>query len=443
MERTEFNTNFLQNNFSDVYKNFFVRNDLVISWCFNFSWSPLPSAKHVSNFIRIKSKMPIKCYLWIKKRKDDNIVIKKALIYNIIKNDFEEVSFEKINSQYQKIIEFIKSISYKTWFEFEILSEISRWHSFWFSWTLWALISYWINKFLKKYNENEVFINWWKIDYIWRFWNSNWENVIKTLDNNSWITYYITEQMSEKNDITDLDKINYQFEKIWNNAKIPLDYLMVFSWIPTDTQLIEYYKFWDSKEFEKNEKYLNKKINTELLKKSNFLKFTKNNTIFETISDSLSILNINTLQIIDEIFSSWYKNDNIEKLINNINQYRNATSIIENQSNFGDLLLYNFQKNKLNPEEKIWIMPAYYWKLWWWYIVVLKSWISRNTINKTIQDLKNFYPDINIEYCSYLDWECGDWVIVEQFISKEIFSNYIQKHHVLFKNNKNESYIWW
>jgi hypothetical protein len=40
MQRIEMNTKSLQKHFVEVYKDFFVKNDLVMSGCFSMSWGP-------------------------------------------------------------------------------------------------------------------------------------------------------------------------------------------------------------------------------------------------------------------------------------------------------------------------------------------------------------------------------------------------------------------
>lgn len=51
-------------------------------------------------------------------------------------------------------------------------------------------------------------------------------------------------------------------------------------------------------------------------------------------------------------------------------------------------------------------------------MVVVKTGISRDTVEKTIQELKTIYPQVVIEYCSYIDGKCKDGVKIEQYISK-------------------------
>lgn len=444
MQRIEMNTKSLQKHFPDVYRDFFANNDLVVSGSFSFSWVPLLSSKHVSNFLRIKSKTPLKCYVWIKKRKDNNIIIKNVTIYDLIKKTFEIIPFSKINSEEEKIIDLLKEISNESWFDIEILSEISRGHSFWFSGTFWALASYWINKFINKLSFDEVFINWWKIDHISRFGNSNWGSTINTLKETNWIHYYLTEKFDSSINLEELKDVNYIFEKISDNTeiKIPLDYMMIFSWLPTDTKQVEYYKSIDKQICSKDQEYLKTKFSANFLKKTNYDNFTKDDVIFDNLSNNLSILNIRTLKFFDKVLNWWYTENWINKLIDNINEYRHAISIIESQSNFAENFIYYFNKNKVNSEESLWITPGYYSKFWWWYIVATKPGISRATIEKTLEDIKNIYPDAEIEYCSYLDGESSDGAMVEQFISEWVYSQYVDKNKFLFKSNKWDNYIW-
>lgn len=50
-------------------------------------------------------------------------------------------------------------------------------------------------------------------------------------------------------------------------------------------------------------------------------------------------------------------------------------------------------------------------------MMIVKPGISRDTIEKTIQDLRSMYPNIEIEYGSHLDGNSSDGVVVEQYIS--------------------------
>lgn len=70
-----------------------------------------------------------------------------------------------------------------------------------------------------------------------------------------------------------------------------------------------------------------------------------------------------------------------------------------------------------------------------------KPGISRDTFQKTIEDMKNLYPSIEIEYSSSADGESKDGVILEQYLSESVFSPYIKKGTMKYKNNQGESYM--
>jgi hypothetical protein len=117
-------------------------------------------------------------------------------------------------------------------------------------------------------------------------------------------------------------------------------------------------------------------------------------------------------------------------------------SLLEKQSWFADDFNFIFRKNSTSHEEKIWITPIYTWKLGGWYLVVTKPGISRWTIESSIDELKNSYPCIQIEYSSHVDGESRDGIKIEQYISQWVFSKYVDKNKFLYKDNLWKTYIW-
>ncbi len=450
------NSKSLQKKFSEVFSEFFGKNDLVMSWCFSFSWSPLPWKTHASNYIRIKSKIPLKCYIWVKLRKDKKIIFKDVLNYDLSKKTFTSTEFDVINPEAEKlkkiIIENLSEDIKNKWLDIEILSEISRWHWFWFSGTTAWIISTiiktlnwdtWIKDSkldIWSYSD-EIYKLGLKMDFISRYWNSNWENVINVIEETNWPSYLITEDFSE-NDYGKIDDLSYKFksfgttrwDSVWEN--VPLDY----SWTETDTKSAELFKKSDSQEFDNLEKHLKEEILNCLDNDKYYLsKFTNDWEIYRNFTDSISALNIKTITLLANIFKAWFDEFYLDKFVENVNEYRYAISLIEKQTSFAENFINSFLNNKSNPDEKIWIMPSYYSKLGWWYIVVTKYWISRETIEKTIENLKNIYPKVAIEYSSHLDWFASSWVELEQYITKWIYSKYVEKDKVILKNNRWET----
>ena len=463
------NTNSLQKKFPNIYRDFFARNDLVLSWCFNIPWWS-SSVWHRSNHIRVRSKIPLKCYVWIKKTKNKDIKIKDVTFFNLTKKTFELFEFSKINKESLKVIDFLQNIisdnDFNYWLEIEILSETSRWHSLWFSWTSFSLIISWIFILLKELNTKDlndyekfidsnifkkIFTNSLKLDFISRYWNTIWENIAHTLYNKKEPALFFTQNFSTDIELDKLENIYYKYSSIPEKYKetivtsdLPIEYYMIFTWTTTDTKQVEQFKKWDLKEFEKYKNFIKNDLIWDVSEQKNIYvnKFTDDYPIYNNFIDILSLMSVKTVDMFKRLYEEWYDDSYIKEFIDHINEYRFALSIVENQSSFADDFSYFFRKNKKNPWEMLWIMPAYSWKTWWWYIIVTKNWISRNTIEETINELRTIYPNIEIEYSSYLDWECSDWIKVEQYITEWVFSDYIIKDQFIYKNNKQETFIW-
>ncbi len=463
------NSKSLQEHFPDIYKDFFVQNDLIISWCYVFPWSPL-WWKHMSHHIRTKSKIPIKCYVWFKKIKNNKVTFKWVDFFDVsekkfIKNNFHD--FIKEDVAICSILEnFLKDNSLDFWVEISILSETPRWHSFWFSGTSFAILATWFyilwnlldkkvlleyNNFLASKELNDIYNLALSLELKSRHWNTIWQNIMNTLSNYKEPTVFFTEKFNPETKNEAIEKlfkkhipINSLSDEVVTKDLL-IDCLMVFSWISSNSTQVEQFKKADNKELDKYKDYLdNNVIWAEWKNKDIFLKDFMDNieSTYDYIADIVWILNIKSIHLFQEMLEKWYKEDLIEDFICHINKYRYILALIENQSSFAEDFIFYFSKNRLTTNEKVWIMPTSSWKLWWWYVVVTKPWISRNTIDKTIEELKTIYPNVEIEYSSYLDWECSDWVIVEQYISEWIYSKYVDKNKLIFKSNKWDNYIW-
>ncbi len=468
--RIVMNTKSLQENFPKIYQDFFSQNNLVLSGCFAFAWGHW-WIWHLSKFVWTKTKVPLKCYIWFKKTKDQKIVFKDIIFYNLSKKIYETSLYSNINQEEFKIIDllesFLKENNYKGWLEISILSETTRWHSFGFSGTSSAIISTGIHLLLWKVDLELLNNNYFdfikspsfkeieslakKLDLITKYWNTTWHASMNTLFKTSSPTLLYSEEFSSTLDFNKLDSIKSEFTPIVDKFKnsvitsdLPLDYCIIYSWIPTNTKQVESYKKADKNELNKYNYFVEK----DLLWKDNinwnfYLKnFIKEGSIYNILNNTVIFISIKVIYLFKELFEKGHNIDVINKFIENINNFRHISSMVEEQNNFADDFIYFFKKNRKNSDEKIWIVSAYSWKLWWWYIVVTIPWISRDTIEKSIKDMQTYYSNTEIEYSSYLDWECSDWVIVEQYISEWIYSKYVDKNKFVFNSNKGDNYIW-
>lgn len=448
------NTESLQNNFPEVYRDFYARNDLVVSWCFILPWVR-EAWNYSKSYFRFKTSLPIKCYVWFKIKNDKNISFSNVSFFNINNKIFEKIDYLKINKEEYKIIDLLKKEFDKLWLdkwiEIEILSETWRGHWLWFSWVTAALISYWLyflsennfkDNFLDTYFK-EIFSLSWKIDFISRYWDTYWHNSIFTLKPNKWISCFFTDKVDIKlENIDEIDNIYYNFKRINTdtNIELPFDYFLVFSWIPSDTKQIEYYKRMEHLDTNIPEFVKENIFNIE---KDIYLNnFSNNDYVLDIKFNMINLQNLNALFLISEIYKKPHDSKLVNEFITQINSCRESVNFLETENNFAQDLIHIFKNNKINKDEDIWICQVYSWRFWWWYMVVTKQWISRITIDKTMNWLKLLYPNVELEYSSYVDWYCEDEIKVEQFISEGIYSKYIDKNKVIYQDNKWVNYLW-
>jgi len=254
-----------------------------------------------------------------------------------------------------------------------------------------------------------------------------------------------SEQFTRDLSIDELENIHVEYSSLdklfddqFNCDELPLDYAIVFSWLKNDSSKIEQYTKADEVKYNNLWEFVDKYLNKKWSKKYNYNsnKFIKDYKIYDLIGDNFAFLNIWMLEKFHKIFNQWHDRLCIAEFIWHINVFRSFMNIIEKSNSFPDEFIKQFENLKTWKDEMVWIMPIYSGKIWWWYVVVMDYWTSRNTFEKTIESLKKQYCDINTDYVSWIDWTISDWVIVEQYVSKTVFSDYLSKDKVVYKNAK-------
>lgn len=465
-ERIRMNTESLQEAFPEVYEDFFVNHDMVVSGCFSLAWSPVGVGEHnILNYI--KQKLPTKSYVWFNFNKNKGVKIKDAYFYNLNTRSFEKFAFEDINIKKDILVEYLTKLKNKleieSWVEISIFSENMRGHWMWFAGTLSAVITTWMYVLSWKLTEEElndydrfissdIFkeIHLWarKQDYISRYGRSIWENPFFTLSNiDSPLLYMNDSNIADSED--DLDNSNMKYINIfeelalWDNYRwIPFDYAMIFSWIQNNTQQVEYYRDLDLVKWNKVKDFISKKI---LLEKNNIYWFSsilENWAIQDGYNKIMLTLNAQFLFYFEKVINEWYEMTNVDNFIQQINLYRYAISLVEHQNNFADDFIKNFDNKKTNYSEKIGIMPVYSGKFWGWYLILMKENISRITLNSVVYELKKLYNGCEIEYASWIDGKSSDWVKLEQYASEWLYSKYFDENKLILETNKGKKILW-
>lgn len=91
----------LQKKFPETYRDFFSKNDLVVSGCFSFPWGSIIGDR--SNNILIKSKIPLKTFVGIKGLKGKCINYRDIAMFNIVEAEFSSHSLEELGIDVSKI----------------------------------------------------------------------------------------------------------------------------------------------------------------------------------------------------------------------------------------------------------------------------------------------------------------------------------------------------
>ncbi len=471
MERIKSNSLSLEEHFPNIYRDFYANNDLVLSGNFSMSWWP-SGILHRSNYIRMKSKVPLKCYIGVTKRKDTQVRINTVTSYEIAKRGYETLEYTLVNSAHEWIIleiqTFLKEQNYNFWVDINFLSETSKWHGFGFSWVSWSLIVTALYMLTEKINTthleedyntflnspifHEIALFSWKLDMISTYGNTAWHGALNVFHKTSIPSYVYTEKFDASIDISSIWEIKRYFHIITDKfnrtsitSDIGVDYGIIFSWVTTDTKKVEEFKKWQIKkhnsysDFVKNELFTDEVIEIENIA---FWKYIDESSIFNTLKDVVGIVSIQCLHAFKKLLDFWYDDKTAEELIDVMNNFRHVTFLMEKHGSFADDFLFQFHSLQKNREEKMGIVPIYWGKLWWGYLVVLKHGISINTLENTLGALKDNYPNIAMEYCSYIDGFCNDGVMIEQFISQWIYSKYIDKNKVIYTDNKGNRILW-
>jgi len=422
----------------DIIKQIHKNSNLVLSWNFSLPWFPSGIGNNM-NLLKLKSKISPKLYLWVNK------LAKKEIVFNDVyfldnKNNLEKLDFSVVNKEYQKILDFIlkfledKNLDFGL--EFNIYSEVPRGHWLWFSGVLSALTSSILHylsweidkKFLESieiFKEEKfdlVYDFAYKLEKISKYNNTNWEN--------SFFAF-----INKKNPILFLreDK-NYDFIDLFSSEEFiyPFDYYIVFSGINSDTQKIEYFLQKDKSKINNIQEFYKNIITNNWILEKKIEKFAEKTLNYDVFVSAFNILNIKLLNSFKKLFEESYSSFMINKFIDIINEHKNLMAMVEGKSLFAEQFLINFYKNS-SKTENIWITSIYSWKMWGWYLLVTRLWESRKTIEKTLESLKNTYPDSYIEYCSYEDNENIEWIKISQDIDNWFYSDYIKSEAYVLK----------
>lgn len=464
-ERIPMNTKSLQKHFKSEYENFFAKNDLVVSANHSFAWN-LGFGENKDK-IHIRKKIPTKTFCGINIINENKVEFGSIFFFDILENRFYKTNLEDINKQKQKIEEFLLNFLQTNWYEkwvsINLMSETPRWHGLAFSWTMGSLIATWIYLTLKKINDNsfknydefvqskefrEIFNLWLEIEKISKYGNSVGNNCYSAMINSSLPTITFSEDSNKISEGLYDEIYNYKIKDfLWiknNIDELSLDYWVIFSWITNKVEQIQH----QSHNYEHNLKGLEKTVE-ELLHNEwmkNIKKFPFKNLFTmwfaQTFKDIAFMYNFKTIACFKKLLEKWFNEEIMEEFIQTQRENNFISSMVEGHNHMTDSFDFYFNTFKKFDNEMLSICPVNFLKIWGSFIFISKFNKSRETIFHVIQKMKEiWYQNITLEYASRLDGASDDGIRIEQWINIWIFSEYIQKDQVYYKDNQGESYI--
>ncbi len=363
------NSKQLQKQFKSNYKDLYSSSDAVTSWYFWFSRFPVWLG-HSSNRINIKSKIPLKAYIWLKKTKSMKVIFNDLAIFDIDNNKFSYKQFSSVNKQSKKIINFMETLLIEKkinfWLEVNILSEVARGHGLWFSWTVFVtlitafFVIWWLldKKLLKDYSSfkqseefKEILLLARKLEFISKQWNTG-SAPISTISDLKSPTIYITEDSDDRIWIDELDNQDFYFSNFsekfwyeWDLWEISFDYAILYTWSLWSTSRIKKLKQSDKNYFKVYESFFHNELEKELKGKHYISKIFDKESFYDWLNEVGANLTIETSYIFKQIMQFWDTNQNVDLLINNINKLSSISEIVEWSWEFIEDFKYFFKKN--------------------------------------------------------------------------------------------------
>lgn len=461
-ERIPMNTKSLQKHFASEYEKFFAKNDLVVSANHCFAWNL--GFWENKDKLHIRKKIPTKTFCWINVISEKTIKFEDTFFFDILEKKFNKTNFADINRQEHKIKEFLLDFLEKNWYDkwisINLLSETPRWHGLAFSWTMASLIATWIyvilkkipNDFFKNYDEfiqskefNEIFALWLEIEKISKYWNSVGNNCYSAMMNTQLPTITFSEEPTVLSD----NKIyNYKIKDFFwiinNIDELNLDYGIVFSWISNKVEHIQHQSRNYEHELENLEKVAEELLTNKWIKIIKQFPF-KNifNVGFKQIFKDLSFLyNFKTLSCFKKILEKIFDEQSIDEFIQTQKENNYISNMVEGNNHMTNSFEFYFNVFKKIDNELLAIYPINFLKIWGSFVFISKFNKSRDTILQVIQKMKEiWYSDIALEYASWIDGVSADGIKIDQWIHNWIFSEYIQKDQVYYKDNQWKNFI--
>ncbi len=470
------NSKKLKEKYYNDYKEFFVKHNIVISMPLLINRArDIRSYKWVS----IKQKIPLRIYGWARVTNSGKIELKEITKQNIYTNEEEDHISKKDIIDYAPYMQDLEDylnekhkdiIKEYGWIEINIFSEVSRgiwmWYDSVFSMLIGSIILRLKKQLTPKHiekiqkskisevlNKDKIFMETFmeaitinrKILWYGFFWDKTssffpWQYPVitnATLLEKNWETYVYHYYWF---------KLNELFDDLPERPYTSIDFWLIFSWQPTFMEQILWTYTNNTWWFDDIREELKKNIEKKFMPTNT----KKNPDFFWLLNDSekwyqaywsvMWILSLKILHFIHKAYQRSYDEFQMKNLFkslrrNNYYQYISRpyakrydwfrTSLIEH---------FNWDTSWLS------IFPNDTWTIWWCFVFTTPLQVYRRHIQKSIK--KSKYEARKLVYSSWEDWIEWDWLLIEQDIENNIFSEFIEPNNYILKNIDWSNELW-
>lgn len=466
------NSKYLKNKYKEIYENFHIQNQLVISLPFilNWAWDIFANYK----WIRIKQKLPFRIYIGISKIKENKIRFKNIVYKDINENKFittNLVEYAPFFQDYEMYFnnEYKDEIEKKWWIEINIISEVSRWVGLSFSSIVTLLFIVWLEKYYYGYNyitsekveindflntntpTDKIFRSSLKLSKVLKRKVNKVENQIASFFDSYYPIVSFLENIDynvSNLDINDIKIYGYRLNSLEKTLSevpfIPVDYGLIYSGRPVLTDHIvntnenSYNWTWEIKN--KLESYFWDELDKTFPNKKpifykTFIDSVIEDEIKETYWKLMWAISLEMLNLMTKLFSSYYTESSMRDFIWVVNKIRYWNNITRKSSRTFSDFIWTILDHFYPSAKMLALAPNDTSIMWWTAIFVMPLEWFRKELFTALEKTKEKIPWSKLLYANWLDWIENRWLIIEQDLDRNLFSEYISKDSYIIENN--------
>lgn len=448
---------YLQDTHKEVYTTFFQRFDIVVSGSHALRW--WHAVGRGDAHMSIKQKVPNRMYCGISPREWSDIIFEDIVYYNQAKDEYISVSATQLlwKKRVEMLLDELRNMlsieyRYTDGFVCSVLSEYPRWFGFGFFGVVVSTILAWVEVLTENLSAHHLE----QYDYFLqsdkytslceRIYEVNNACTSSTSGCIQHVSFGSRESLYIMMYVWDEDKSKPRFWKYMETRFLhTLDTLVgrdvSIDSMSVDFWLISFGVWYDSSHVKRNfqefkDTYEHACDFLHTLSKQN------KSTLFDTIQASSNIeymslfLYTNILKYFVALCKYASDTMHVNSLIQAITDCGLYNILIERDKENLLALYYRFDQLKQFTYEKIGLVPVSSSRSGGTFLFVCRASESRSTIDKlTAKMHEEWYKELTLSYASWRDGWSSTWLLIDQHISKNMYSSFIRPWSVLF--------VWW